>query len=146
MAEVVVRRRVAAPAERVFAVLADFAGLADLSPAIESCTVEGEGVGAVRTLRMAGGLSLQERLESHDAAARRFSYSIIGENPLPFRDYLSTVTVEPDGADACRVDWRGRFEPKGDDEAGPAGIVHGIYAGGLAALGKHLGVAVEDAD
>jgi len=103
-------------------------------------------VGAVRTLGMAGGLSLRERLEAQDDAARRFSYSIIGESPLPLRDYFSTVTVEPDGEDACRVDWRGRFEPKGGDESGPARIVHGIYAGGLAALGKQLGVSVEDAD
>jgi len=144
--EVVVRRRVTAPAERVWEILSDFAGIAKLSPAIQSCTVEGEGVGAVRTLGMPGGASIQERLEAHDEQAKTFSYSIIGNSPLPFNGYLSTVTVKPDGRDACLVDWRGRFEPKGEDEAGPARIVHGIYAGGLAALGKKLGVAVEEAD
>ena len=146
MAEVIVRRKVSAPAQTVWAVLSNFGGVADMSPMIESCTVEGEGVGAVRTLGMPGGLSLQERLEAHDEAEKTFSYSIIGDSPLPFTDYLSTVKVEAQGDDACLVDWRGRFTPKGDDESGPAGIVHGIYAGGIAAAGKHLGVAVEDAD
>ena len=145
MAEVIVRRKVAAPADAAWKVLSDFAGVADLSPAIESCSVEGEGVGAVRTLGMPGGLSLQERLEAHDETARSFSYSIIGNHPLPFTDYRSTVTIEPQGGDACIVDWRGRFEPKGDDAAGPEGIVRGIYDGGLKALGKKLGVAVQEA-
>jgi carbon monoxide dehydrogenase subunit G len=144
--EVVVRRRVAAPAPRVWEILSDFAGIAKLSPAIQSCTVEGEGVGAVRTLGMPGGATLQERLEAHDERAKTFSYSIIGDSPLPFTGYFSTVTVKPEGRDACLVDWRGRFTPKGADEAGPARIVHGIYAGGLAALGKKLGVTVEEAD
>jgi hypothetical protein len=74
-----------------------------------------------------------------------FSYSIIGDNPLPFHDYHSTGTIEPAGDDACTIDWRGRFEPEGD-EAGAAGIVNGIYTGGIAALGKKLGASVEEAD
>jgi hypothetical protein len=146
MAEVIVRRKVAAPAKRCWDLLADFGGLAELSPMIESCEVEGEGVGAVRTLHAAGGMKLQERLEAHDEAGLTFSYSIIGDNPLPLTDYYSTVTIEPVGDDACVIDWRGRFEPEGDDESGPAGIVNGIYTGGIAALGKKLGASVEEAD
>ena len=146
MTEVIVRRKVAAPAKQCWDVLSNFGGVADMSPMIESCEVEGEGVGAVRTLGMPGGLSLQERLEAHDEAAMTYSYSIIGESPLPFTDYLSTVKIEAAGDDACTIDWRGRFEPKGEDEAGPAGIVNGIYSGGIKALGKALGVDVEEID
>lgn len=146
MSEVIVRRRVGAPAKRCWDVLSDFAGLADLSPMIESCEVEGEGVGAVRTLSAAGGMKLQERLEAHDEAGMTFSYAIIGDNPLPLTDYYSTVTIEPAGDDACTIDWRGRYRPKGEDEAGPAAIVTGIYTGGLQALGKVLGAAVEEID
>ncbi len=144
MTEVIVRRKVAAPADAAWKILSDFGGVADLSPMIESCSVEGEGVGAVRTLSMPG-MKLQERLEAHDEAARSFSYAIIGDHPLPFTDYLATVTIEPRGEDACLVDWRGRFRPKGDDDAGPKGLVHGISDGGIQALGKRLGVAVEEA-
>jgi len=145
MAEVVVQRRIAAPAQRVWQILSEFGGLAAWNPGIESCSVEGEGIGAVRTIGMAGGFSLQERLEAHDPEAHHYAYSIVGEPPLPFGDYLSNVRVEPEGEGACRVDWRGRFEPKGD-EATAAKIITSIYSGGLAALGKHLGVSVEEVD
>ena len=46
---------------------------------------------------------------------------------------------------SCRVRWHGRFEPSGD-EAAAAGIIRGIYTGGLAALGKHLGADVREVD
>ncbi|NNL67076.1 MAG: hypothetical protein HKP30_12595, partial [Myxococcales bacterium] len=49
------------------------------------------------------------------------------------------------GDDACVIEWRGRFEPK-DDEAAAAKIIGGIYSGGLAALGKRLGVDVRELD
>jgi len=145
VAEVVVRRKVAAPAKQCWEVLSDFGGVADTSPAIESCEVEGEGVGAVRTLGLAGGVTLQERLEAHDEAGMTYSYSIVGESPMPFTDYLSTVTIEPAGDDACIVDWRGRFEPTGE-EAAAARIVNGVYRGGIKSLGERLGAAVEEID
>ena len=113
------------------------------SEGIESCTVEGEGVGAVRTLGIPGGLELQERLESWDAGAREYSYAIINENPLPFTDYRSTFTIEEAGDAGCTVTWRGTFEPTGDEGAA-AGIIRGIYTGGLTALGKHLGADVRE--
>ncbi len=144
MAEVTVERELDASADAVWALLSKFGGIAEWNAGMESCTTEGEGVGAVRTITMPGGLQIQERLESHDEAARTYSYAIIGEGPLPFTDYLSTVTVAEAGDGACRVTWRGQFQPKGDDESGPAGIIHGIYSGGLAAAGKHLGVSVRE--
>jgi len=145
MSEVIVRRKVGAPAKRCWELLSNFGGVADMSPMIQSCDVEGEGVGAVRTLGLPGGAKLQERLEAHDEAGMTYSYSIIGDHPLPLADYYSTVTIEPAGDDACTVDWRGRFEPKGD-EAAAAGMVNGIYTGGIAALGKALGASVEEID
>jgi hypothetical protein len=143
MAEVVVRSEIGAPAARVWDVVSDFGGLLQWAAGVESCRVDGEGVGAVRTLGIPGGLELQERLESWDAAARQYSYAIVNETPLPFTGYLSTFTVEEAGDEGCTVTWRGRFEPTGD-EAAAAGIIRGIYTGGLASLGKHLGVDVRE--
>lgn len=142
MAEVVVRRRIGAPAEQVWDLLSDFGGLRRYNERIASCTVEGDGVGAVRTIGMGGGLVIRERLEAHDPQARHYAYSLVGDTPLPFENYRSDVRVEPAGADASVVDWRGRFDAA--DEPAAVKIVTGVYTGGLAALGKHLGVAVEE--
>ena len=143
MSEVKVRYEIGASADRVWEVASDFGGLMKWAAGIESCEADGEGVGAVRTLGAPGGLKIQEGLESLDPAARTYSYAIVNDVPLPFTDYLSTFQVEEAGADACRVDWTGSFQPIGD-EAQAAGIVRGIYTGGLAALGKHLGVDVRE--
>jgi hypothetical protein len=131
---------IAASADAVWRVVRDFGGLTRWSPGIEKCEVEGDGVGAVRTLSMPGGLALQERLEAFDDAGRSFSYSIVEPTPLPLSGYLSTLRVTPLGDDRCRVDWEGRFtSAEGTPEDQARGMVQGIYTGGIKALQKHLG-------
>jgi len=138
MASVKVTDRIEASADSVWELLRDFGGIKKFSTAIESCTVEGEGIGAVRTLTMPGGLELQERLEAFDDAGRTLQYAIIGENPLPFTDYLSTIRLSADG-DATAIEWSSTFEPK-DIPAEQAGkIIEGIYTGGIAGMKSALG-------
>ncbi len=140
MAEVIVKEPIGASADAVWALVGDFGGLERWAQGIQRCEVEGEGVGAVRRLSIAGGLALVERLESYDGDARTFSYSIVGDTPLPFRDYLSTVRISESGDDACTLEWRGRFQPSEGAEDQARSIVQSIYTGSVAALKKKLGV------
>jgi hypothetical protein len=140
MSEVIVKEEIGAPAAVVWEILGDFGGLAKWAEAVSSCEVEGDGIGAVRTLGMPGGLSLQERLEAYDDGARTLSYAIIGDNPLPFSNYLSVIRLDENGADACTLEWRGTFEPKSGAEDTARGIVQNIYASSVKALKKKLGV------
>ena len=137
MASVKVTDRIEASADAVWGLLRDFGGIRKFSPGVESCTVVGEGIGAVRTIVLPGGLELQERLEAFDDAGRTFQYAIIGETPLPFTDYLSTIRLSEDG-DATAIEWSSTFEPRGDagDQAGQ--IIEGIYTGGIAGLKSAL--------
>ncbi len=139
MSEVKVSEEVGASAEAVWKLLRDFGGIQKWAAGIESCSVDGEGIGAVRTLGVAGGASLQERLEAFDDQRRTFSYSIIGASPLPVTDYLSKVEVTQTGPDSSRVDWSASFEPKGISEEQAQQIVRGIYTGGIDGLKKTLG-------
>jgi hypothetical protein len=140
MSEVKVNETVAAPAAKVWELLGDFGGITKWGgPMLESCSVEGSGVGAVRTIGLAGGGSIQERCEAYDAAQRSLTYSIIGTSPLPLRDYLSTCRVVETGPNACRVEWEGRFEPNGTAEEQAQGIVRSVYTGAIAAVRKRLG-------
>lgn len=139
MSEVKVSDEIQASADAVWELVRDFGGIMKWSAGgIEGVEVEGEGVGAVRTLRLPGGASLQERLEAHDDAARSFSYSFVGKLLLPAENYYATLTVVPVGADKCRVDWGSTFEPKDVPEAQVTGIIEGIYKGGIGAIKKVL--------
>lgn len=132
-----VSERVEAGASAVWDLLSDFGGVTRYSEGIESCTVEGEGVGAVRTIRLPGGMTLQERLEAFDDAGRRLQYAIVA-GPLPMDNYLATIAVREDG-DASVIDWSSTFDPKGLSEEQARGMVEGIYRGGIAGIRKTLG-------
>ena len=70
MSEYTVSDEFKASADEVWKVIADFGGLIDWAPGIESCETVGEGVGAVRTLGMPDGLVMKERLESPFSTGR----------------------------------------------------------------------------
>ncbi len=138
MSSVKVVDSINASADRVWELFRDFGGIDRFAAGIEGCSVEGEGVGAVRTLSMPGGLKLQERLEAFDDAGRTFTYAIIGDHPLPLDDYLSTVKIVAESDQRCGIEWSSTFEPKGD-EAAAVGMVEGIYRGGIKGIKKALG-------
>jgi len=141
MTDVKISETVAAPAAKVWELLGDFGGVTKWGGSmLQSCKVEGEGVGAVRRVGLPGGMEITERLEAFDAAKRSLTYSIIGKSPIPIKNYVSVCSVVETGANACRVDWSGTFEPDGVAEEQAKGMVSGIYTGGIAGVKKLLGV------
>jgi hypothetical protein len=141
MASVEVSETVAAPASAVWEVVRDFGGVTRWGgPMLQSCKVEGSGIGALRRFGLPGGATLTERLEAFDDAGRSLSYSIVEKSPIPVKDYRSTIRVAEEGDGRCRVHWSGRFEPDGASEADTTKLIRGVYVGGIAGLRKTLGV------
>jgi len=139
MTEVKVSEKIAAPAAKVWELLGDFAGVQKWGgPMLQSCTVEGSGVGAVRTIGLPGGMSLQERCEGIDEPGRALTYSMFENSLFPMRNYLSTCRVVETGPNECRVDWQGRFEPVGVPDEQVQEMVRGVYVGGIAEVRKLL--------
>lgn len=136
MSSVRVEEVIAADAERVWQVMSDFGGLKAWNPQIDACDVEGEGVGAVRTLSMMG-LTIKERLEALDADAKSYSYAIT-EGPLPATGYLATVEVADAGDGRTCIVWSCNFEPAGAPEADLVALFEGIYRGGIQSVAKVL--------
>ncbi len=133
--KVLVTEELQACAERVWELVRGFGGIMKWSgSAIESVSVEGDGVGAVRTIGIAGGAQLQEKLEAHDDAHRTFSYSFVGELLLPLNDYYATMTIVDTGPNQCRVEWESTFTPNGVSEEQARGMVEGIYKNGIAGI------------
>ncbi|MFT4795738.1 MAG: hypothetical protein ACJAVR_003183 [Paracoccaceae bacterium] len=113
--------------DQIWAVIGDFAAIADWHPGIESGeSVEIDG-DMHRHLKIVGGGMILERLIAQDGHTQH--YEII-EGPLPVDNYRATITVFPEGKGA-RVFWSASFEPT--DPSADA-VVAGVFEGGLKAL------------
>lgn len=105
--------RVEAPAEEVFALLADGAGWQRWArPLVPGSRWEREGtpapggVGAIRRLGT-GPVASREEIVAYDPP-RSLSYTVL--SGFPAADYLATVRLEEVGG-GTRVEWEGRFDP-----------------------------------
>jgi mxaD protein len=128
-----------ASADQVWQVLRDFNGLPAFIAAIKKSTMEGEGIGALRTLTLeGGGPPIVERLETFDEQAKTLSYSIV-TSPLPLSNYLSTVEAIDRGPSQCEVKWYSTFEPRGASEAEAVKVVEGVYSAAFEGLHKLFG-------
>ncbi|MBN6775760.1 SRPBCC family protein [Pseudomonas granadensis] len=119
-----------ASADQVWQLIGGFNTLPDWLPLItESTLTDG---GRVRSLKIADGGVVIERLQTFDNAAMTYSYSI-EQAPFPATDYLATLKVEAQGQGA-RVTWSGRFTALGVSDEEVVALFNGIYQGGLDAL------------
>ena len=133
-----------APADAVWAKVKNFNALKDWHPAVaESPSDKGNAEGSVRTLKLKGGGTLVEALESYDEAQKKYSYRAKDGGALPVTNYTSTLSVVADGGKST-VEWRGAFyrgfpnndpPPDQSDEAAVKAIT-GVYQSVLANLKK----------
>lgn len=137
MARVEVQDEIDAAKETVWDLVSDFGGVGRISPEVESCEVEGQGVGAVRTIHTSG-VVIQERLEGLDGTAYTFSYSML-EGPIPFKNYLAHVKLSDAGPNRTKITWAGTFEPAGMPAEQLEQLVEGIYRGLIAGVKKAAG-------
>ena len=136
--EVIETGSFAAPAAKLWELVADFGAIDKIMDGIEECLVEGEGVGATRTIPMGEG-QIVESLDVLDHEKMTLTYSIVS-GPMPFKDYSATMVVTADGEDACTLNWTGTFEAAGVPAEKAERIASGIYRGGIAGYGKALGL------
>ena len=121
-----------APAEAIWRVISDFGAACQYLDMVDDCTVEGEGVGARRTLTLADGGTLVERLETLDEAARRLSYALLSDTP--FGDCLTTVSLADLGPGRCEVRWSATFEADGLPASEEVELMEGALAANCQAL------------
>ena len=128
MTRVSVEGEITAPVEKVWEVLRAFG---DLRWARIEATLEGEGVGSIRTFKTtAGDLVVQERLESLDEVARELSYTLLDAGSLPWTDYLASIALR-DRDGHTHLTWQARFEPRGVTEEQAQAIVRNIFENGI---------------
>ena len=139
MSKVNMSTRIKGSADEVWKLIRDFNGLPIFISAIKKSTMEGSGIGAVRTLSLdGGGPPIKEKLEKLDDQAKTLSYSIV-TSPLPVQDYFSTVEIKDMGPGECEVKWYSTFQPKGVSEAEAVKVIEGVYTGAFEGLKKLFG-------
>jgi hypothetical protein len=111
MTRVACQTTIHVPADVVWQVISDFGAACQYLVGVVDCTVEGEGVGAQRTLTNADGSTIVERLEALDKVTRRLSYALLTDTP--FRDCLTTMQVHDLGQGQAELEWSATFEADG---------------------------------
>jgi Polyketide cyclase / dehydrase and lipid transport len=122
--------------DAVWRVISDFGAACHYLDMVVKCTVEGTGVGALRTLTSADGGMVVERLETLDKDAYRLSYSLLTDTP--FGNCLTTVTVRDLGQGQCELEWSVTFQPAGLPASEAQEMLEGALAANCAALKQFI--------
>ncbi|WP_158274684.1 SRPBCC family protein [Sphingosinicella humi] len=67
--------------------------------------------GATRTITLAGGQKVVERLESLSPTGHGFRYRVLNLADFPLADYLGSVSVSPEEDGSCRIVFSCEFVP-----------------------------------
>ncbi|HKC44790.1 MAG TPA: SRPBCC family protein [Burkholderiales bacterium] len=137
MSKVSMSLDVPASIDEVWRVIGGFNALPEWHPAVQKSELQ-EG-GRVRSMQLAGGASIVERLESFSEGDHQYSYSI-QRGPLPVANYKATIRVrrEP-GKQGCVVEWSSDFEPSGAGESDAVKAIQSVYQAGFDNLRKMFG-------
>jgi carbon monoxide dehydrogenase subunit G len=125
---------VAAPPEKVWAVVGSFGG--SWHPLIARVELIGSGVGQLRKIETIDGKQIIERLEAMDDSQRLYRYTNI--SGIPASNYTGTFDVKPKGAGSS-VDWRVQYLADGQGTLVVKIIVSTLLKTGLGALKKRFG-------
>jgi hypothetical protein len=99
-----VRMALEYPIDAVWAVAGRFDGLEAWADGVSACSVEGDGVGCVRTVTRGG--VVREQLESRDPGRHQISYTILAPHALPADDVRGEITLTALGPEATQIVWR----------------------------------------
>jgi mxaD protein len=102
---------IAAPPDKVWAVIKEFSAFAEWNPEVTKCTADGgNAAGATRVITLKNGGELTEGLDDYNDKERRYAYRLAKENieVFPVSFYSATIAVKASG-DGSEVEWIGRF-------------------------------------
>ncbi len=136
MLGVTTEQKLDAPADQVWTLMGGFNSFANWHPAVETSNCS--EVGTMRTLGLAGGGEIIEKLEKFDNSGHQYSYSIV-ESPLPVGNYNSTLQLIDDGEDSCIVKWSSEFTASGVSNEEAQAVIEGIYKAGFKSLKSTFG-------
>jgi hypothetical protein len=98
-------------------------------------TLEGDGVGALRSIPTPNG-AIVERLERLDDVAMVLGYESVSGSSFPATDYHGTFTVRATGVDSSEIEWAASYQT--DDPDAMKAALSRAYSGGLKAMRRAI--------
>jgi hypothetical protein len=92
------------PIGAVWAIVGSFGALKAWVAGVDSCALEGSGIGAIRSVRLAGHVT-HERLVALDPARHCISYALIEPHILPARNVQATIALRSLGLASTELTW-----------------------------------------
>ena len=135
---------IGSPADRIWAGIRDFNGLAAWHPLIAESRIEGnlpsDKVGCIRQFRTRDGGVIREQLLALSDYDLSYTYSIL-ESPMGVTNYIATLRLAPitDG-NRTFAEWTAEFEcDRGREKELAAQIGDGVFQAGFDALKRRFG-------
>ena len=117
-----------ASVEVVWDLVGNFGGLKRWNPFISECLCQGEGVGALRTVKTPEGRETIEQVDALDPEGHLLDYRVVSMRPAtPMVGMRVTLRLDAMSPDRTRLTWTGRLaQPLADAESLYAGIGAGF--------------------
>jgi len=132
-----VARTIEVPSAAAWAAIRGIGDLDRWFPVIATCHVEGDGVGAVRTLGLVQGGEMKDRIEEIDDAARRLRY-LRFHHPLPVAAYNGTVVVRDVAGGKSEVAWSVEIDVEAEARDEIVAFIGKALSDGIAGLETEL--------
>ncbi len=137
MAKVSMSLSLPVPIEQAWRLIGGFNALPEWHPAVEKSELQDGG--RLRSLQIAGGATLVERLDTFSENDHCYTYTI-EQGPLPVAQYKATIRLRQEpGKPGCVVDWSSEFTPSGAPEGDAVAAIRNIYQAGFDNLKRMFG-------
>jgi hypothetical protein len=124
----------AAPPDKVWALIGDFGGY--WHPLVASIHTTGSGVGQLRTIETVDGKRIVERLDAIDNAQHSYRYSKVAG--IPASNYSGELGIKPKGSGST-VEWRVQFLADGQPDLLVELLVRTLLKTAVDSLGARFG-------
>ena len=130
-------KKLIVPADVVWAAIRKIGGLDVWFPIIETCRVDGDGVGALRYMTLSDGGEIKDTIEKIDDTNMRLVY-LRPISPFPVTYYKGTVEVFKSYDGLGIVVWTIDFESTPENSLSVAELVKGAISDGIDGMEKDL--------